>query len=525
MALRNGFALAVLGALALVILAPVLLRPGREPLPAQHESLVIITPHNEATRSEFTRAFTQWYRERTGRAVVIDWRTPGGASEIARYLASEMLAAFRLHWERDLGQRWSAEVEGAFDNPSVAPGEETVAARARKAFLASGVSCGVDLFFGGGSFDHIRQAAAGRLVDSGVVAAHPEWFGPLIPQSLGGEPYWDPQGRWIGVALAAFGICINHDALARLGMEETPRRWSDLADPRLLGSVALSDPTQSGSAAKAFEMLIQQQMAEAVAEGQTPEEGWAGGMRLLRRVAANARYFTDSASKVPWDVESGDAAAGMAIDFYGRFQSEAVRRPDGTSRMEYRTPEGGSSFGADPIAMLRGAPSPEAARAFIEFTISPEGQKLWNWKVGTPGGPSRYALRRLPILPTLYAPEFAPLRSDPGVNPYGEAGLDYRPQWTGPLFRSIGFIVQTMCIDSHEELREAWRALVAAGFPPEATARFDDVSALAYPIVMNELRPALSTGQKIGQVRLAREWGERFRSAYREVTALARAGR
>ena len=61
---------------------------------------------------------------------------------------------------------------------------------------------------------------------------------------------------------------------------------------------------------------------------------------------------------------------------------------------------------------------PDVAREFIAFVMSPEGQKLWNWKVGTPGGPQRYALRRLPILPALYAPEFRPLRSDPEVDPY-----------------------------------------------------------------------------------------------------------
>ena len=29
---------------------------------------------------------------------------------------------------------------------------------------------------------------------------------------------------------------------------------------------------------------------------------------------------------------------------------------------------------------------------------------------------------------------------------------------------------RVMCIDTHDELTAAWRALIAAGFPPEATA-------------------------------------------------------
>ena len=62
----------------------------------------------------------------------------------------------------------------------------------------------------------------------------------------------------------------------------------------------------------------------------------------------------------------------------------------------YVNAAGGSSVSVDPIGMFRGAPNADVAREFIAFTMSPAGQKLWNWKVGTPGGPERYALRRLP---------------------------------------------------------------------------------------------------------------------------------
>lgn len=513
-------------ALVAVILIPVALR-SRQTLPAAaDETLIIISPHNEAVRYEFARAFTAAHFRQTGRRVRIDWRTPGGTSEIARYLASAYLGAFQYYWESKLHQPWNAEVQAAFDNPKIAPGDSTLAARARKAFLDSNVSCGIDLFFGGGSYDFAQQAAAGRLVNCGLIGdpkTLPQSISPF-PQAVGGEPYWDPQGRWVGAALSAFGICYNKDAIQRTGFAGVPKRWSDLADPHLKGAVALADPTQSGSAAKAFEMLIQQQIIEA---GGDPVEGWRRAMRLIRRIAANARYFSDAAPRIVWDVESGDAAAGMAIDFYGRFQSEAVRRPDGTSRMEYITPAGGSSFGSDPIGLLRGAPSPELAREFIAFVLSTEGQKLWNWKVGAPGGPQKYALRRLPVLPSLYAPEFESFRSDPGVDPYSWAkeNSPYHPEWTASLFRTIGFVIQTMAIDPHSELTEAWDALVKAGFPPQATALFDDVSAVDYAKAKTDIKTALSSAQKIDQTRLAKTLCDGFREQYRQVTALARAGK
>ncbi len=486
--------LALVIAFLIVLSAPILLRPKRDFLAKADETLVILTPNNEAIRYEFTRAFRGHYLKKTGRTVKIDWRTPGGTSEISRYIASEYFAALQYYWTKKLGRPWNEEA-------------------ARRAFPESNVGCGVDLLFGGGSYDFALQAAAGRLVDCGIARTHPE-----IPQNVGGEPYRDPQGRWIGACLGAFGICYNTDSLARLGVRP-PAQWSDLAAPLYFDAIALSDPTQSGSAAKAFEMLIQQQMLRRSAV----REGWADAMRLLQEIAGNARYFTDSATRTPWDVESGDAAAGMCIDFYGRFQSEAVRGPDGSSRMRYITPAGGSSVGVDPIGMFRGAPNPNLAREFIEFVLSEEGQKLWDWKVGAPGGPVRYALRRLPIRPELYdAP--ASFRSDPEVNPYKLAGaFVYHPKWTDT--RCVSFVIRCMCIEPHEELSRAWRALVGAGFPPEASAAFYEVSKVDYEKTAGQIRDALRAPDKIVQVRLAASLGGAFRAQYLRAIALARLGR
>lgn len=518
-------------ALAVVLVGPILLRPkGERVTRAGEQALVVITPHSEAIRSEFGRAFAAEYLARTGQRVRVDWRTPGGTSEIGRYVESEYIAAFQNHWERTLGRSWSKAVEKGFGNAKVAPGadpaQDTPEQQARRAFLASNVGCKIDLFFGGGAYDFQQQAKAGRLVDCGFATAHPELFGDgagKIPETLSGEPFWDPQGRWIGNVVSSFGICYNTDSLARLGIAPPPARWADLAEPRFFHEIALANPTQSSSVNKAFEMLIQQQMSEAGEAGVA--EGWARAMRLLMKIGANARYFTDSSTKIALDVEAGEAAAGMTIDFYGRFQSEAVRKPDGSSRLQYVNAAGGTSVGVDPIGLFRGAPNPELAREFIAFVMSPDGQKLWNWRVGAPGGPQRYALRRLPVLPALYAPEFRSLRSDPEVDPYALAqSFTYRGEWTGALFGPIAFTFRVMCIDTHDELTAAWRALIAAGFPPEATAVFEDVSAVDYAVAGGRMREALG-GDKIKEVQLAKELADRFRAQYRRAGELARAGR
>lgn len=517
-------------ALAAIVGLPFALKPESNLLAKTDDTLVIISPHKESIRYEFTRAFTEHYKARTGRSVRIDWRIVGGTSEITRYLNSEFFNAFQREWIAS-GRPWTAEVAAGFSNPSLPPDAPAAAVEARKAFLASNAGIGIDLFFGGGAFDYIQQTRAGNLVSSGVIEAHPDWFTESsIPQSVGGEPFYDPDGAWIGTCLSSFGICYNTDSLRRLGITELPASWSDLTNPRLISQVALADPTKSGSAAKAFEMVIQQQMQQVVGNGEATDEalarGWERGLQLILKTSANARYFTDDASKVPVDVAFGDAAIGMCIDFYGRYQSEMVKIGDNASRLQYFTPVGGSSIGVDPIAMLRGAPHPELAREFIEFVLSIEGQKLWDFKVGTPGGPTRYALRRLPIRKELYEPQYRQFLSDPDVQPYEEAhAFTYHEAWTGPLFSALRFIVRVTCLDAHDEQVAAWKALIAAGFPPEATKTFTDISAVDYQTALTKIRPALKGSTPLEEVQLARTLGDHFRNQYRRAEQLAKEGR
>ncbi len=544
--------LPILLVLAAVLLGPIFLRSRTEQKSTgAAEDLVIITPHDQAIREEFTSAFAKSHLARTGKSIHIDWRTPGGTSDAVRYLNSEFVGSFQNYWENTLHRGWNGMVAGNFDNPqaqlSASAATDSPAQQARRAFLESRVGCGIDLFFGGGAFDFAKQAAAGHLVDCGYISAHPEIFNEkVLPEKFSGEKMWDSEGRWIGVCLSAFGICYNTDSLQRLGIERPPGRWADLGDPRYFHEIALANPTQSGSVNRTFELLIQQQILEEVnaaagksggkleaqAEKAAIHAGWERAMRLLMKIGANARYFTDSSSKIALDVAGGEAAAGMSIDFYGRFESESVRRPDGSSRLQFTNAIGGTSFSADTIGLLRGAPHAELAREFIAWVMSPEGQQLWNWKVGAPNGPEHYSLRRLPILPATYAPELREYRADPDVNPYSpENTFVYHGAWTGPLFDTIAYVVRVMCIDPHDELAEAWQALIRSHFPPRATEVFSTVDVVSYEEASETIRKTLNPSQpgeieraKISQVRLAKDLADHFREQYRHAADLARRG-
>lgn len=533
----------VLGALATLVIVPFVLRPRKVTAEAER-ALVVVTPHNEAIRHEIGAAFARWYRERTGRTVRIDWRVIGGASETVRYLKAGYAAGFEAYWRRKLGREWRAELAAAAMDPALVPddtpADDTPEIAARRAFLGSEVGVGCDVFFGGGSYELDREAQAGRLVDAGMQARHPEWFTPeVLPPKLGGERLYDPQGRWYGTVLSAFGLLSNRDSLRRLGVEGM-KEWRDLTRPELCGEVALTDPTRSSSVAGALEMIVQEQMQlryealagleadEAKREARAVREGWIEGLRLLQLAAANARYWTDSSQKPPIDVAQGDAAVGICVDFYGRFQEETMaHRQGGESRVMFATPPRGSGYTADPIGLLRGAPNRSLACDFIEFTLSPEGQRVWDLKVGTPGGPERFALRRLPVRRDFYADEtLRALRSDPDVDPFDpRGGLVYRTDRTGGMLRELAFVVRVMALDPHSELRDAWRGILAAGRPPRAEALLQDLSAVDYDRVRGEIRRRLATKNKTDELHLTRELGEHFRRQYREAARAAASAR
>jgi ABC-type Fe3+ transport system substrate-binding protein len=545
----------VLALLAAVLVAPFVLRPREVKVSEKAERLVIITPHVESIQTEFARAFRTHMRAVHGREVVIDWRQPGGTSEIARFLRSEYSTRFETLWRERTGLPFTLAIRDAFTNPKLDPDKATSqegslvdptllkdatpearAAAARRLFLESDIGAGIDLFFGGGAFDFERQAAAGLLVardasgkqgPAALAEARPDWFSDgIMPQSFGGEPFRDPGYRWVGTVLSAFGICYNRDSLARLGLETPPDEWSDLEDPRYRGQIALADPTKSGSTTKAFEMLVQERIQTLARERGLSGDaavaaGWDDAMRLILRISANSRYFTDSSAKVPRDVAMGDAAVGMCIDFYGRSYNELYRDPaTGESRIEFVMPRGGTSIGADPIGLLRGAPSPKLAHRFIEFVLSPEGQKIWNYRVGAPGGPTRHALRRPPIRRDFYVEANFPHMTDPTFDPYRAAeGFTYHPEWTGALFAPLRFVIRAACMDPHEEQLTAWEALVAAGLPAEGVAAFEEIGPISYEAVVQQIGPALKNSDKVAQVRLGRELAEEFRKRYLEIAA------
>ncbi len=577
--------LAVIVMLAVIIALPFCFRRREEPgdwTPGD-PVLTVISPHNEAIRHEFGQAFSAWHQARYGQPVRIDWRAIGGTTEIMRYLGAEYVSAFRAWWLAQ-GRDWPAHGGELILDRRFQPGNPPAAPEARTAWDRQQALHGafrahddparfgarIDVFFGGGVYDHGVAAGQGLLVPPWPAESPPPGLlalpddGPLlIPAGLGGET-WRSE-HFFGTAMSTFGIVYNLDRLADLGIATPPARWEDLADPRYFRQLGVADPTKSGSIAKAFEMIVHEQchraveragftMADAVrfeqllrAGGEAAatgvpaayqaaiEAGWQEGLFLVQRIGANARYFTDAAGKVPVDVSMGNAAAGLAIDFYGRYQAEVTTPPGGLPRMHYVTPEGGSSVSADPIGLLRGAREPELGRRFITFVLGEEGQKLWNYRVGAPGGPRTYALRRLPIRRDFYPstasahlqaryeahrPYTVDALGAPAIDPYALAErFHYHSRWTGAHFGVHRYLIRAMCMDAGEELRAAWRHILDHGGParqPAAMALLQRLPDLPEPL---DWQSAPGMVRRHNPIDFMREWTRFFRRSYREAQA------
>ncbi len=549
--------------------------------------LIVISAHNEAIRFEFGHAFSLWHAETYGRPVRIDWRAIGGTSEIMRYLAAEYVSAFRA-WYRSQGSPWptnggSMLLDRKFDPDR--PPDSPDSGRVQTWKTQQGIwtafrghddpdvfSAKIDLFFGGGEYDHNKASRQGLTVAPWAEGTIPpglinhETGAELIPRGLSGET-WRTRSLY-GAALSTFGICYNRDRLEQLGVDHPPRQWKDLANPAYLGQVGVADPTKSGSITKAFEMIIHQQCYESIraagfdddriagfeaairshrGPGDLPESvpaayqdalewGWVQGVLLVQRIGANARYFTDSSCKIPIDVCLGDAAVGLSIDFYGRYQAEKSRGVDGRERMRYVTPDGGSSVSADPISLMRGAPNREVALRFIEFVLRTEGQRLWNYRPQTPGGPVKFALRRLPVRRDFYPSEnrvfdetaraHADYTSDDllsaNVNPYELAGrFTYYSRWTASHFGIHRDLIRAMCLDAGKELRAAWRAIVENGGPDAQAEAMEILTRLPDDPVPLSWQSAPGIPKELSRLDYMRQWTVFFRNNYRQARRIA----
>ncbi len=211
-----------------------------------------------------------------------------------------------------------------------------------------------DVFWGGEGTLFDNLAAEGLLEKVQI----PKTLWEAIPAAIGKPvplPLKDPKGFWVGTTLEPYGLIYQPKLLKRLGAEI--RDWDDLLNPKLKGQIAQCTPDRSSSSHASYEVILQ-------------TYGWEKGWEWLKKLAANTGIFTARSRDVPNVVAKGEFAVGFAVPSYMAF-AEVLAGYELVfvyPKNAYVTPE--------PMAVLKGAPHPKAAHAFVEFCLTEEGQLL-----------------------------------------------------------------------------------------------------------------------------------------------------
>ena len=497
---------------ALVLVSPFALRlavgrdSGDASLSAAAEArLVIVSPHNRDILVAFEEGFRAWHEEQFGYVVDLDYRNVGGTGDVVKTLGDFYGQVKKQH------------------GGELPPPEE--------------VQPPYHMAWGGGDYEfdvNLEGFDALQAVEYDaelLKAAFPE-------RDLAGINLYDNDDdgiHWVGVCLSSFGLVYSPYLYEQLELNP-PQTWTDLTRPELHDMLVLADPGKSGSAAVAYVMVLQRAMADAeeafLADGgeeDTPAydeavaAGWEKGMADLLLIAANARYFTDGAQAVPAEVSHGNAAAGTAIDFYGRVEVETV----GEERIRYVVPPAATAVTPDPIAVCYGTTGDDLthAKRFIEFLLTPEGQAIWIKAAGTPGGPRDRALRRTPIRRDVFADKTDWTDTN---DPFTESGgFNQRGAWMAE-FTETRTVWQAAWIEASDALDAAYSAVLNVKDDAAREQLLADLSRL--PITWADVkqiradRKALPGDQSAIFLSLKRaELGATFREHYAKIERAARA--
>lgn len=315
----------------------------------------------------------------------------------------------------------------------------------------------VDVVFGGGPI-HAQLNRAGLLMAYRL----PEELLSKLPRTIAGEPLYDPEFRWYGAAISTFGLIYNKRLVGGAGRAPVTE-WMDMARPDFFGLVGAVDAGQSGSVRKAYEIMLQ-------------AYGYEKGMRLLTLMGANARDIGASASSIPRSCARGFVALGPCIDFFAWRQMLAP----GGERLGFALPKGLTVINTDPISILREAPHPDVAKAFVRFVMSLPGQKLWSLRAGTPGGPVETTLGRYAVLPEVYRDFGESLMAGLASPLDAPRNAAYDQARENARIDLLPVYLDKLMIENKRPLTEAWRAVIDAGSPEDLVAE------LTRPIVTEE---------------------------------------
>lgn len=193
----------------------------------------------------------------------------------------------------------------------------------------------------------------------------------------------DKDKTWFSTKLITTGIAYNAKATFK------PQSWGDLLKPEAKGQVVMPSPLASGAALIHAAALV----------GSLPAK-WG----YYEALKANGAISIAGNGDVLKQVAGGEKLYGIIVDFL------PIREKAKGSPIEFVFPTDGVSAIGEPVAILKSTKNPTAAKAFVDFLISKDGQELAlkqgyvpaHPAVALPAGfPARSAIKIIPLDPAV----------------------------------------------------------------------------------------------------------------------------
>ena len=170
----------------------------------------------------------------------------------------------------------------------------------------------------------------------------------------------DFYGYWYGGYYNVLSFLVNTDV-----QPELPRDWPDLLDPKYKGQVALSGNPRT------LNQASQTVFAAALANGGSLDDALPGLHFFAKlNTAGNLLPFIATNSLVA----TGEAPIRITWDYHAMTAMESYK---GNLNAKVVIPASGRFAGVHIQAISAYAPHPNAAKLWMEFIFSDEGQLLW----------------------------------------------------------------------------------------------------------------------------------------------------
>lgn len=190
-------------------------------------------------------------------------------------------------------------------------------------------------------------AAFNGLARSGKLTAFTPAGAELVPAGAKG-----PNATWISQRLNLIVPAYRTDKVTA-----PPASWKELADPRFKGQLVIADP-----AFTSFAYLVVHSISSDKAFG------WD----YFKKIAANGTMVVQGHAQLATALISGERTVAIESDAGQLFTDIQKGAP-----IKIVSPSEGVFLINSPMAIPAKAPHPNAARAFLEFNLSPEVQQLF----------------------------------------------------------------------------------------------------------------------------------------------------